>query len=202
MARVLFLDTETTGLLDSDGVAREARLLEVGMVVVETPTFEIVAEQSHVFHFPLKPALTKDHHFLTPGGETIFIHPNVVKMHQANGLWEACKRSQLNDYTKLDALVGTFIMEQAVNSSVLAGAGVDFDRAIMRKYLPQALGKLHYRNFDTNALWLLQSFLTGQEPARDKGSSHRAIDDCKEAIAQVEKHFDFFCQLVKETSDG
>lgn len=196
MSRVLFLDCETTGLLDTSGLPGDSQLLEVGMVVVETPTFEIVAEQNHVFHFELKPALVKDHHFIGPGGKHIYIHPKCVKMHQANGLWEACKRSQLNDYQKLDALVRAFILEQGCDGSVLGGFNPDFDRAFLRKHLPATTKGLHYRNFDSNTLWLLQSMLTGEDVTRDKPASHRAVDDCKDAIAAVEKHFEFFMRLA------
>jgi len=199
MSRLLFLDCETTGLPDSDGVPREAQLLEVGMVVVETPTFEIVAEQNHVFHFELKPTLVKDHHFFGPGGSSIFIHRKVVDMHKANGLWEACKRSQLTSYAKMDELVRAFILGQGCDGSVLAGANPEFDRAFLRKNLPMAQQGLHYRNFDTNTLWLLESMLTGKDAKREKPATHRAIDDCKDAVAVVEKHFDFFCRLTQET---
>ncbi len=68
----------------------------------------------------------------------------------------------------------------------------------MKKYLPGTLALLHYRNFDTNALWLLQGFITGEEPTRPKKeSNHRAVDDCKMAISAVESHFNFFVELAK-----
>ncbi len=192
MNRLLFLDCETTGLSpESD------ELLEVGMVVVEVPTFEIKAETHFVRHFELKPALTKDHHFKTRAGGEMYIHPKVVQMHKANGLWEACKRSQLDDYQKMDALVRAWILEQGCDGSVLAGANPDFDRRFLRKFLPATERGLHYRNFDTNTFWLLQGFLTGEDMRRDKPASHRAIDDCKDAVAVVETHFDFFERLLQ-----
>ncbi len=190
MSRVLFLDCETTGLDPNTDI-----LLEVGMVVVETPTFEIVAEQAHVCHFELKPTLTKDHHFKGPGRD-LFIHRKVVDMHKANGLWEACKRSQLNSYQKLEELISAFILDQAANGSVLAGANPSFDRDFLKEKLPTTARGLHYRNFDTNTFWLLQGFLTGEDMRREKPASHRAVDDCKDAIAVVEKHFEFFERLL------
>lgn len=190
MARLLFLDCETTGLDPEFDL-----LLEVGMVVVETPTFEIVAERSHVVHFELRPTLTKDHMFKGPGRE-LFIHRKVVDMHKANGLWEACKRSQLDDYQKLDALLRAFILEQGCDGSVLAGANPSFDRDFLKKFCPTTARGLHYRNLDTNSFWLLQGFLTGEDVRREKPATHRAIDDCKDAVAVVEKHFDFFERLL------
>jgi oligoribonuclease (3'-5' exoribonuclease) len=190
MSRLLFLDCETTGLTPED-----AKLLEVGMVVVELPTFDIVAETSHVFHFELKPTLTRDHYFKWQVDE-IFIHRKVVDMHKANGLWESCKRSQLVDYQKMDELCQRFIVDNGCQGSVLAGANPDFDRRFLRKVLPGTEKLLHYRNFDTNTFWLLQSFITGEDARREKPASHRAVDDCKDAVGVVEKHFEFFQKLV------
>jgi oligoribonuclease (3'-5' exoribonuclease) len=191
MSRLLFLDCETTGFSPVD-----SKLLEVGMVVVQLPTFDIVAEQSNVFHYELKPTLTKDHHFKWNTNE-IFIHRNVVDMHKANGLWEACKRSQLNDYQKMDELVQRFIVDNGCQGSALAGANPEFDRSFLKAFLPGTAQLLHYRSFDTNTFWLLQEFLTGQSGKREKNNAHRAVDDCKDAIKVVEQHFDFFTELVK-----
>jgi oligoribonuclease len=193
MSRLLFLDCETTGLSPVD-----SKLLEVGMVVVELPTFEIVAETNHVFHYELKPTLTRDHFFKWNTDE-IFIHRKVVEMHKANGLWDACKRSQLVDYQKMDEIVQRFIVDNGCQGSPLAGANPGFDRTFLRAVLPGTDKLLHYRNFDTNTFWLLQSFITGEDAKREKPASHRAVDDCKDAVAQVEKHFDFFSELVGAT---
>lgn len=191
MSRLLFLDTETTGLSPAD-----SKLLEVGMVVVELPTFEIVAEDSTVFHFDLKPTLTRDHYFKWQTNE-IFIHRKVVDMHKANGLWESCKRSQLVDYQKMDEIVQRFIVDQGCQGSVLAGVNPDFDRGFLESFLPGTAALLHYRNFDTNTFWLLQSFITGEDVKREKPSSHRAVDDCKDAVNVVERHFAFMEGILK-----
>lgn len=191
MSRLLFLDTETTGLSPTD-----SKLLEVGMVVVELPTFEIVAEDSTVFHFDLKPTLTRDHYFKWQTNE-IFIHRKVVDMHKANGLWEACKRSQLVDYQKMDEIVQRFIVDQGCQGSVLAGANPDFDRGFLKAFLPGTAALPHYRNFDCNTFWLLQSFITGEDAKREKPASHRAVDDCKDAVKVVEQHFAFMEGILK-----
>lgn len=189
MSRLLFLDVETTGLDPNTDM-----LLEVGMVVVELPTFDVVAEDSRVFHFDLKPTRTKDHHFVGPGRE-LFIHRKVVDMHKDNGLWDACKRSQLVDYKKMDELVQLFIVKEGCQGSVLAGANPSFDRGFLKKFLPGTERLLHYRHFDTNTFFLLQKFLTGEGSTKPDGA-HRAVADCKQAVAVVEQHFDFFQKLV------
>ena len=63
------------------------------------------------------------------------------------------------------------------------------------KYPTTAQG-LHYRNFDTNTFWLLQGMLTGEDVRREKPATHRAVDDCKDAVKVVELHFEFFERLM------
>lgn len=180
MSRLLFLDTETTGL--SPGTDK---LLEVGMVVVELPSFEIVAEDSICFHFE-RSAL-----------QSLYIHPKVLELHETNGLWRDCLRSQLNDYRKMDEIVSRFIIDNGCQDSALAGANPGFDRGFLKVFLPGTLELLHYRNFDSNTLWLLQSWLMGTDPKREKPATHRAVDDCKDAIKVVEQHFEFMERIFK-----
>jgi oligoribonuclease len=178
---LLFLDCETTGLSPKGD-----KLLEVGCVVVSLPTFAIVAETNHVFHFDVKDAITKG----------LYIHPKVIEMHDANGLWTDCYRSQLVDYQKMDALVQRFIVDNECQGTVLAGANPSFDRDFLKAFTPGTANLLHYRNFDTNTFWLLQEFITGEKGTRVKPASHRAVDDCKDAVGVVEKHFDFMEKLI------
>lgn len=179
MSRLAFLDCETTGLSPAAD-----RLLEVGVVVVELPSFEIVLEDHRVFHYDLA----------KPHG---YIHPKVIEMHTKNGLWDACKISLLDDYRKMDTIISKLLVDAGVQGAPLAGANPDFDRKFLAAQLPETLKLFHYRNFDTNAFWLLRSFITGDDSRRSKPASHRAVDDCKDAIKVVEDHFEFISGLVK-----
>lgn len=178
MSKLLFLDTETTGL-----AAGPDKLLEVGCVVVSLPAFAVVAEQHWCFHFERS---------ATP----LYIHPKVLEMHEASGLWTECYRSQLVDYQKMDELVQRFIVDNGCQDSPLAGANPDFDRGFLKAFLPGVAKTVHYRNFDTNSLRLLREFITGEPGTRSKDTVHRALPDCHESIAQVEKHFDFMAELL------
>jgi oligoribonuclease len=187
--RLPFIDLETTGLdPEKDFV------LEVGCVVVDLPTFEEVAAKRWVVGF----------NKAQPSAKGLNIHPKVLSMHTLNGLWQDCEDANtrrvpdgvpcVND---ADAQLQRFLLDHDCQDMQLAGANPGFDRGFMRKHLPGAEKLLHYRNFDTNTFWLLQSFITGEEARREKPASHRALDDCRDAIKQVELHFDFFSQLVK-----
>lgn len=175
---LVFLDCETTGLTPGAD-----RLLEVGCVSVRLPDFEIVAEQQWDFHYDVK----------KPHG---YIHPKAIEMHTVNGLWADCFRSQLVDYQKMDQLVSAWVVEQGGQGMALAGANPDFDRRFLSSILPTTAKTFHYRNFDTNSFWLLREFLTGESGKRAKSATHRAVDDCKDAIVTIEKFFDFFTELA------
>jgi oligoribonuclease (3'-5' exoribonuclease) len=161
-------------------------MLEVGVVIVDTPSFQVVAEDHWVFHYDIK----------KPHG---YIHPKVVEMHEANGLWQACFRSQLMDYRKMDELVSRMLVDNGIQGAPLAGANPDFDRKFLAAQLPETLKLFHYRSFDTNSFWMLKSFITGEDTKRAKPASHRAVDDCKDAIKVVEDFFEFVTELVKDS---
>ncbi len=194
MARVSFIDVETTGLdkdLNNPEPGMIPWLLEVGVVIVDTPTFEVVAKTNVVLPFKR--------------GMGTKIHPKVLAMHECNGLWAECEalyEQQKGDprgsirYNEEQRLI-QFLHQHGAVDSQLAGFKPGFDRNFLRHYMPKLERELHYRDFDCNTFWLLQSYITGQESRREKHASHRALDDCMDAIAAVEKHFDFFCKLVK-----
>lgn len=176
------LDCETTGLAPG-----KDRLLEVGVVVVSLELdrfFEEVAAEQWDFHFDLKKEVAAGH----------YIHPKVIEMHNENGLWRDCERSQLNDYQKMDLLVSQFIVDNGAQKCELAGANPSFDRGFLNSILPVTAQTFHYRNFDTNSFWLLRRYLTGEQRG-PKPCKHRAIDDCRDAIRAVEEHINFIKAL-------
>lgn len=185
--RLPFVDCETTGLakdLHKGPPKDRPRLLEVACVVVELPSFEIVAEKNVVFGFkrdqPVAP----------------YIHPKVIEMHTKNGLWAACEATSTTMYDG-GVELERFIVEQGCQGAQLAGANPSFDRRFLEVWLPQLDSLFHYRDFDTNSFWLLREYITGAAGVRDKRNAHRALDDCRDAVKVVEEFFDFMTALVK-----
>lgn len=185
MRRMAFLDLETTGLEDELNNTPPARILECGIVIVDLPTFEVVAEKAVVFAFKAE----------APNMPTL--HPRVVEMHTASGLLEACRRSCTTMYDGKVELC-KFVAEHDAQGSPLAGANPSFDRAFMRSWLPELEELFHYRNFDTNSFWMLDQIIRGEDETAGKpATAHRAIADCYDAIRAVERHFGFVTELVK-----
>lgn len=174
-----FADVETTGL-----DPKTDRLLEVGIVIVELPTFKILEEAEVQFAFDRS-------------RYTGYIHPKVVDMHIENGLWDACEKPEAyDDYQKMDADLSAFLVANGCQGSQLAGFNPSFDRGFLRERLPGLEKLFHYRNFDTNSFWLLREFIEGRDSSRAKGCAHRAVADCKQAIQAVEEFWEWFVKLT------
>lgn len=189
--RLPFIDIETTGIEPDVHF-----ILEVGCVVVDLPTFQEVAARRWIVGFSKT----------QPSAKGLNIHPKTLAMHTLNGLWQDCEDANTRkvpdgvpSVVTVDEQLQRFLLDWDCQDSHLSGANPGFDRGFIKAKLPGVESLLHYRPFDTNAFWLLQSFITGETSQRAKPASHRALDDCRDAIVTVEKFFNFFSDLTKGT---
>lgn len=178
MEKILFLDTETTGLAKN---LPNEKILELGLVAVSVPDFEEVAWMSDVVR--------------TTRLDLMKMHPEVQTMHAHSGLWKEVEFGGVS-VRALEERAIVFVLQNGLQGSVCCGANPDFDRRFLEVHMPELNDLLHYRNFDTNSFWLYREMLTGGAPARDKGATHRAVDDCRAALATVKGHFDFMAELL------
>lgn len=187
----LFLDLETTGLFPN---APGARILEIGMLAVEVPSFrEIEAWSSVVVHPDAAVGLTHD---VLAGCDDY-----VRNMHTENGLKgdliSATAEMKLGcsgpTLARAQDQALAFYNRHASGRRVyLAGANPDFDRRWLEYHMPVLAKKFHYRGFDTNAFFILREYLFGAEKS---GQKHRVIGDCRQAVQVVRDHFDLMKQL-------
>jgi oligoribonuclease len=109
--------------------------------------------------------------------------------HTANGLIERVKASNVSEReAELQTL--EFLREWVdPNQSPICGNSIGQDRRFLVKYMPELEAFFHYRNLDVSVLkelalrWnpkVLQGF--------EKKSTHLALDDIRESIAEL-KHF-------------
>jgi oligoribonuclease len=162
---LLWVDTETTGL-DPDKDA----LLEVALVVT-TNTLEVCWEDSWVLPFEQG---------------NIAIDPYVQKMHEKNGLWKAC----LNQHSGHPADVQHEIIREArvwtePGTVPMCGSTIGFDRAFLKKHMPDLEKHFHYRNLDVSSFGELAMRLYPEAYAnRPKADgNHRALSDVQGSIA-------------------
>jgi len=162
--KLLFLDLETTGLLDTDTI------LEVGAIIHDiVENREISRKQMLVRH-------TIRRQFLPM--------PRVVyDMHMKSGLLTEIG----HEYGTHDVqeVVIQMILDAGMSSGecIMAGFSPHFDRRFLRLHMPALESFLHYRNIDVSTLRELTFAWTGSKP--DKIDRHRAIPDCEEAIATL-----------------
>lgn len=182
----IFLDLETTGLYPNEP---GADILEIGMLAVDVPSFrEIDSFKSLVIELdriddPLRGA-----------------DDYVRKMHTENGLLADLQQAiaaspgrSLPRYFDVQQAAIQFYLKHAAGRKVyLCGAKPAFDRGWLDMKMPQLAKKFHYRDFDTNAFFILKEYLFGAEKS---GQKHRVLEDCRQAVRVVHDHFDLMRRL-------
>lgn len=178
MTNLVFLDIETTGL-DPQADC----ILELGMVVLDSETMEVVAEESWVLAFDEardrdpRPAITQF----------------VVDMHTANGLWKECaeKARTATYYQSLER-----VQEQAIKflelhtpdeASPMCGNTIAFDRSFLKVDMPNLESLFSHRNLDVSVLNIIaKSFPGTLEYVRgEQTEKHRVIADCYNSVTQL-----------------
>jgi oligoribonuclease (3'-5' exoribonuclease) len=166
---LIFCDLETAGLReDKDAI------LELALVAVHVPTFEIKARFSNVIRPDIWSTVKRN------------LHEKVLAMHTASGLAAELDAGAGSPAHIVEGLAVSFVREHAPETlawhTPLAGANPDFDRRFLRKQMPKLHGTFHYRNFDVRSITQIQDWVFGQAHVE---SPHRALADCEQAIRQV-----------------
>lgn len=133
LGRLLWVDMETTGLLEN-----QDKLLELGLILTaKEPGLEIVAEFEAVIH--------------VPAVRDLQIHGLVRDMHERNGLFDDVERSRLT-LRNVEELALAWVEEHDAAGLPAAGSGVHFDRRWAGVHLPRLAEVWNYQNFDLTTL--------------------------------------------------
>lgn len=177
-----FLDMETTGLdVEHDDV------LEVACLVTDDRLAEVAR-----------------YHAVVMACREFYALPEVVRdMHTKNGLWAEANGPGAKPLLVVDQELSQFLRDHAVKIEdrgdrtviarpQLAGNGIHFDRAIMRRCLRRAEAELHYRQLDVTSVNELvrRSWpeLFDDRPGPVRESAHRAMADVEDSLA-VARHY-------------
>lgn len=112
----------------------------------------------------------------------------VTEMHARSGLTDAVRASTLS---VADAQAATldFLRQHLgeAGSTPLCGNSIGTDRRFLQEYMPELEAFFHYRNVDVSTVKELARRWRPEVLAAlpDKASSHRALDDIKESIAEL-----------------
>jgi oligoribonuclease len=115
--------------------------------------------------------------------------PFVVKMHTNSGLLEAIKQSPVTpDQAREETL--RFLQKHihAERTVPLCGNSIGTDRRFLSRYWPEIEEFLHYRSIDVSTVKELARrwYKPELDAAPEKGTSHRALDDIRESIAELQ----------------
>lgn len=162
---MVWIDVETSGLdteLD--------QLLEVAMVITDENMEPHAAYQAVVHWDELPP-----------------MNDFAWRMHTENGLLEECRQGG-KTLPQIDTEMSQLLDSQGiVGNSPLCGSTIHFDRAFVKRGLPLAHGRLHYRNVDVSSL---KELVIRWAPDMEypKRGFHRAMPDIHESIKAL-RHY-------------
>jgi len=128
----------------------------------------------------------------------------VTKMHTDSGLLEQISSSTL---TLQEAGQQTleFIREHCPEAGTvpLCGNSIGTDRRFLARYLPEIENYLHYRSVDVSSIKELVRRWYPEANARRpwKPNSHRALDDIKESVAELQHYQQVVFRSPEEVSD-
>eukprot|EP00056_Hartaetosiga_gracilis_P016606 m.5499 g.5499 ORF g.5499 m.5499 type:complete len:199 (-) comp4311_c0_seq1:78-674(-) len=180
--RMVWVDLEMTGLnINHD------RIIEMAVIVTESD-LSVVAE-----------------------AETVVIHQSdtlldgmdewCTEHHGASGLTQRVKDSKITE-AMAERRMLEFIQEHVPKGACpLAGNSVHADKMFLDKYMPSFMDHLHYRIVDVSSF---KEVIRRWQPdvlanAPPKMGSHRALDDIKESITELQYYKSVF---FTTSSDG
>ena len=168
--KLVWIDLEMTGL-DADADV----ILEIATLVTDS-ALHIVAEGPEL-------AIHHDASVLADMDDWN------VRHHTASGLLERVRRSEVS-VVEAEAVTLAFVARHvAAKTSPLCGNTVWQDRRFLMRYMPTLNDYLHYRIIDVSTVKELARRWRPESAAGvQKTSSHRAMADIRESVAEL-KHY-------------
>lgn len=113
--------------------------------------------------------------------------PVVQKMHDDNGIWEACASGSSSiPANLLDSLLSDYISSITCSSPrYLAGSSVKFDASFIERQCPNSARLLHYRVLDVSSLQIALDITLGKMEYGKPESDHTALADIRNSM----RHF-------------
>ncbi|HGN2166861.1 oligoribonuclease [Pseudomonas aeruginosa] len=119
-----------------------------------------------------------------------------TRQHGQSGLTQRVRESTVS-MAEAEAQTLAFL-EQWVpkRSSPICGNSICQDRRFLYRHMPRLEGYFHYRNLDVSTLKELAARWAPQvRESFKKGSTHLALDDIRESIAELRHYRDHFIKL-------
>ncbi|MCB0378328.1 MAG: oligoribonuclease [Bdellovibrionales bacterium] len=167
MEKLLWLDMEMTGL----DVEKE-RIIEVAAIVTDKDLRELASYHSVVF---------QDQKFLDAMDDWN------KNQHGKSGLIEKIPHAPKSEIVENE--ICAFVDKHFTEPAILAGNSIGQDRKFIDRYWIKFAEKLHYRMLDVTAWKMIME--SRYNVVFKKSETHRALDDIKESIAELQCFYDF-----------
>jgi len=178
---LVWADLETTGITDHD------LILEVAVIVTDNELVEIDHLSSPVLSaaperfVPANQPRTSDDQISV--WENHFESGLIADLHKASNSAKTPSTVDEELVTLLEKH-GVYQGMERKRRPPLCGASVSFDRRFMRKYMPNFIGLLHYRNIDVSSIHELRKRWRGNDlpPMDEEEAPHRALQDIRNTL--------------------
>lgn len=164
---LVWVDLEMTGLH-----ADQHHILEIA-VIITTQELDVVAYGPNiVIHQPESVLNLMDAH--------------VRAMHTSSGLVERVQNSTITLQDAQNQVLAFIQQHCQKGASPLCGNSVWADKAFLMRHMPAITQYLHYRIIDVSTIKELVKYWYPEQPEFTKKKAHRALDDIKESIAELQ----------------
>ena len=182
------MDLEMTGLDPETDV-----IVEIGTLITDDNLTIIAEGPDLVIH--------------QPDSALALMQPIVVEMHTKSGLLEAIKTSTVTLEEAGKATLEFISLHVPEARTVpLCGNSIGTDRRFLAKYLPEIENYLHYRCVDVSSIKELSKrwYPKVGIDRPGKGGSHRAMDDIKESVRELQFYRDklFVTEVATKNSQA
>jgi len=118
-----------------------------------------------------------------------------TRQHGESGLVARIRASTVRMADAEDATIAFLAQYVPPGASPMCGNSVCQDRRFLYRYMPRLAEFFHYRNLDVSTLKELQRRWAKKLPAFSKRSSHLALDDIRDSIAELKHYRSTFLRL-------
>ena len=121
------------------------------------------------------------------------MNPWCIEQHGKSGLTQRVRDSRLSE-AEAEQLTLDFLAQWVpAGASPMCGNSIGQDRRFLNRYMPKLEAFFHYRNIDVSTLKELAARWAPQvKDAFKKESSHLALDDIRDSIAELRHYREHF----------
>ncbi|WP_428312258.1 oligoribonuclease [Hydrocarboniphaga sp.] len=183
-SNLIWIDLEMTGL-----IPERHRIIEIATVVTDSH-LKVLAEGPVL-------AVQQSHDELTAMDDWN------TKQHGKSGLTQRVRDSRISE-SEAERLTLNFLSEWVVpGKSPMCGNSICQDRRFLARYMPGLEKFFHYRNLDVSTL---KELCSRWSPDLAKGfskeSTHLALNDIRDSIAELRYYRDHFLRLPPPCADA